>query len=300
MRSSIVCVIGLALAAAACSGAASDRAPDWATVQDTTHRVAGVEGLAGPEAVRYDPEQDVYFVANFNGEAAGDSNGFISRVGPDGVVESLRFMVGAPDAPLHGPRGMAITGDTLWVADAEGIHGFDRHNGTHLRFVDFGQFEPGFLNDIAPGPDGALYITDTGRSRVYRMMADDVAIAVEDSLLGPPNGITWDAEDERFILAPWGSPTFHAWRPPGDELEPIATGSTSGRFDGIEIVSGRVIAASQVDSSLHVLEDGSSRPFIRVPGRPADIGVDTQRGRVAVPYIALDRVDIWRLPGGER
>jgi hypothetical protein len=33
-----------------------------------------------------------------------------------------------------------------------------------------------------------------------------------------------------------------------------------------------------------------------VPGRPADIGVDTRRGRVAVPYIALNRVDIWALP----
>ena len=31
-------------------------------------------------------------------------------------------------------------------------------------------------------------------------------------------------------------------------------------------------------------------------GAPADIAVDTKRNRVAVPYISLDRVDIWQLP----
>jgi hypothetical protein len=33
-----------------------------------------------------------------------------------------------------------------------------------------------------------------------------------------------------------------------------------------------------------------------VAGAPADIGIDTRRNRVAVPYIDLDRVDIWQLP----
>jgi hypothetical protein len=37
-----------------------------------------------------------------------------------------------------------------------------------------------------------------------------------------------------------------------------------------------------------------------VAGRPADIGIDTRRQRVAVPYVALNRVDIWSLTGGSR
>lgn len=72
--------------------------------------------------------------------------------------------------------------------------------------------------------------------------------------------------------------------------------SAGGDFDGVGIVDGRVLLASQADSSLRVLSEGGSRIVIRVPGRPADIGVDTRRRRVAVPYIALDRVDVWRLP----
>jgi hypothetical protein len=57
--------------------------------------VAAVDGFSGPEAVRYDPDQDVYFVANFNGPGGAiDTNGFISRIRPDGSVEQLRFIAG--------------------------------------------------------------------------------------------------------------------------------------------------------------------------------------------------------------
>src|SRR5690606_20340968 len=103
--------------------AAADR-PDEAALaaaQDTTHRVAQITGLTRPEAVRHDPEQDVWFVSNFGPQedSTRDANGYISRVAPDGTIEELRFMTGTPDAPLHGPRGMIIRGDTLFVADAD-------------------------------------------------------------------------------------------------------------------------------------------------------------------------------------
>lgn len=267
------------------------------TTQDTADRVLAVTGFSGPESVRYDPDQDVHFVSNFNGDGgARDADGFISRVGPEGEIRDLRFMTGTEEAPLHAPRGMFITGDTLWAADVDGVHGFHRGTGEQVRFTDFTSFDPGFLNDVAAGPDGALYVTDTGESRLYRMRGDSVRVAVEDSLLGPPNGITWESEGSRFVLAPWGgTQTIRAWSPVDGSLTELGS-SPGGNFDGVEIVDGRVLLASQADSSLHVLRDGRGRPVIRVAGRPADIGVDTRRRRVAVPYIALDRVDMWRLP----
>ena len=60
---------------------------------------------------------------------------------------------------LNAPKGMAIVGDTLWVADIDAVRGFNRKSGALVANIAV----PGakFLNDVTAGPDG-LYITDTG------------------------------------------------------------------------------------------------------------------------------------------
>lgn len=269
----------------------------WESVQDSTHRVQTVTGFSGPEAVRYDPDQDVYFVANFAGGGGDrDANGFISKVIPDGTVDDLQYITGTEEYPLHAPRGMYITGDTLWAADIDGVHGFNRTSGEQLRFIDFTEFEPGFLNDIAQGPDDNLYVTDTGTSHLYQVSGNSVSI-VGDPLPHPPNGITLDPSGSRLVVAPWEEAmTFYAWDPAEESLDEFIQANSGGNFDGIEFAGDRLLAASQVDSSLHMIENGEDHVLINMPGRPADIGVDTERNQVAVPYIALDRVDIWQLP----
>ena len=287
----------------ACAGAASrEPAPGGAAgaaVSGGGAPIATAGGFSGPEAVRYDPEQDVYFVANFNGSGTAlDSNGFISRLRPDGTVDRLRFIAGGErGVTLHAPRGMAITGDTLWAADVDAVRGFHRRTGAPLATVPFPGVDVGFLNDVTPGPDGALYVTDTGKDRIYRLANGQATVALADTLLGAPNGITWDEPNRRFLVVPYGGGhSIFAWRPGSAALETVGT-SGGARFDGVELLSGgRVLVASQADSSLHLFVGGSGRPTVRVAGRPADIGVDTRRDRVAVPFIALDRVEIWALP----
>jgi sugar lactone lactonase YvrE len=208
-------------------------------------------------------------------------------------------MTGTEANPFHAGRGMFITGDTLWAADADGVHGFNRSTGEQLAFVDFTEFEPGFINDIVQGSDGHLYITDTGNGTVYRMKNGTPSVLI-DSLPSPANGITIHPESNRLVLAPWGGGmnfySFTNAMSESEELGEFGSAQSGGNYDGIEFVGDRLIAASQVDSSLHVLSDGSDRVFIKLPGKPADIGIDTKRMRVAVPYVALNRVDIWQLP----
>lgn len=291
------CLALASLALAACTADAPETQPR-ADDEPTGRLLATVEGLVGPEAVKYDPDQDVYFVANFgpNEEEQRDANGFISRLDPDGEVLDLRFMGRAGVTPLHMPRGMALAGDTLWVADVDGVHAFHRMTGEALAFVDFTSFEPGFLNDIALGPDGALYVTDTGRGRVYSIVGGTPAIAVEDERTGPPNGITWDAGRSAFLLAPWGGgQTIRSWSPQ-DGFADVVTLDGSN-IDGIEVVGGTIVAASQADSTLWVVAAGMPRPAARLGGRPADIGVDVARSRVAIPYISRNLVEIWEVPG---
>ena len=300
----VLFVVGMS----ACAGGepAGEQEPEATGVATDTRDAAGapsaelvatVDGLEGPEAVKYDPDQDVWFVANFGeaGDDERDGDGFISRLDADGVVESLRFVVGRGEQPLHMPRGMGLVGDTLWVADVDGVHGFHRRTGEALAFVDFRPLEPGFLNDIGIDPDGTLFVTDTGLGRVYRIDGREPVVAVEDERTGPPNGITWDESRNAFLLAPWGGgQTLRSWSP-GNGFNDVAT-VPGGNFDGVEVMDGRIVLASQTDSTLWAVEAGAPTRVTALDGAPADIGVDPDRSRVAIPYIARDLVEIWSVP----
>ena len=266
---------------------------------DSARLIASPGGFIQPEAVRYDPEQDMYFVGSWGTGApdAKDNNGFISRLTPDGAVERPRFIAGGTSgARLHAPRGMTIVGDTLWVVDADAVRGFNRRTGARLATVDFSSYKLGFLNDIAAGPD-ALYVTDTGTDKIYRIAAGRITVALQDSALGGPNGITWDASGRRFIVVPYGGDSgIKAWTA-GSKTLSVAGQSSGAKYDGVEVLpGGRVLVASQKDSSLHLFAGGTGRPIIHTGGAPADIAVDTKRNRVAVPFVDRNLIEIWQLP----
>jgi sugar lactone lactonase YvrE len=253
------------------------------------HVMAG--GLDGPEAVRYDPELDVFFVSNFNDEPAGDANGFVSKMSPDGDVLVAEFMVGTEDRPLHGGRGMFIDQDGLWVVDAGGVHLFDRKSGEQLDFVDFSEFELGFLNDIVLGKDAALYVTDTGTASLYKIVDRKASLVTKVPM--NPNGITVDLETGRLLMVPWNDgDEIIAWDIDEETFSSVGKLVGGGNYDGIEVVGDTIIVASQMDTSLHFMVNGVDNRAVDLPGKPADIGIDTKRNTVAVPYVSLDQVDI--------
>jgi len=278
------------------AGAAADTAPASAAGS----QVALVDGFSGPESVRYDEEADVYFVGNFNGNPAElDNNGFISRLSPDGEILDLQFIAGGQNGvTLHAPRGMTIVGDTLWACDTDAVRGFNRTTGEPVAEVSFTQFEPGFLNDITAGPNGELYVTDSGRNRIYRIDGRTPSIALEDEALNRPNGITWDRTTGNAVVVPFGgNQVLNRWGGGAPGLEPIAEGLQGGRYDGVEVLGyRRLMVASQADSSIHIVQDGQIASSLKTVGAPADIGYDLRRNRVAVPFVALNQVEILQLP----
>src|SRR5438477_2731518 len=119
-------------------------------------KVATVQGFLAPESVLHDSTQDIYFVSNINGSpTAKDNNGFISRVRPDGAVENLKFIEGGRSGvTLNAPKGLAVSGDTLWVADIDAVRSFNAKTGAPLDSVSHATPAAVFLNDIALTPTG--------------------------------------------------------------------------------------------------------------------------------------------------
>ena len=295
------------LLAASLAACASAGPPAAATATDAASSATAIkpwfvrDGFVAPEAVRYDPDQDVYFVGNWGRGPASDTdnNGYISRMKPDGQIETLKFIAGGTNhVVLHAPRGMYIVGDTLWVADADAVRGFNRRTGDKVANYDFSGFDRGFLNDVAADATGTVYVTDTGRNKLYKVQGQGgPTVVLADSVLGAPNGITWDAANNRFIIVPFGGyKGIRAWVP-GTTTLTDAGMSTGAKYDGVEVLSGgRVLVASQADSSLHLFSGTSGHAIIHTLGPPADIAVDTKRNRVAVPVVAMNHVEIYELP----
>lgn len=310
----ILAVAGLTFCAACGRG---DRPPAFAdsagpaatadTAAAASNGPSRVEGFEGPESVKYDPELDVWYVSNLNGTPlARDGNGYLSRLRSDGSVDSLKWVVsGANGVTLDAPKGLALQGDTLWVADITNVRGINRRTGAPVASIAVKGSK--FLNDIAVGPDG-LYVTDTGvegtakgvehtgPDRIYRIAPDrSVSVAVDSDSLTGPNGIAWDAAGNRFIVVPFAGNIIRAWTP-GSKTT-TALGPTKGQLDGVELLGGnRLLVTSWTDSSLFVFDNGTITPVANGLPSPADIGLDSKRQRVAIPLLLENRVEFRALP----
>jgi len=273
-------------------------------------KVVTVEGFLTPESVLHDTVQDIYFVSNINGSpTAKDNNGFISRVKPDGAVENLKFIEGGRTGiTLNAPKGLALAGDTLWVADIDAVRAFNAKTGAPIDSVSLSKLGAVFLNDVVVVPTGALYVTDTGirfddvgnvlhpgPDRVFRIGPDRaVTVAVRGDTLGRPNGIALDAAGKRFVIVEFGGRSVLAWKP-GDKA-PSVIAKGPGGFDGVEIVGGRILVSSWSDSTVSSYETGQEVKLITGVPSPADIGYDAKRNRVLIPIFTGNRVEIWQLP----
>jgi sugar lactone lactonase YvrE len=302
-------LVGVAALLAACGGDAGDAAAgaDRAAAVDSAPTAAialTVDGLEAPEAARFDPELGVYFVSNINGSPlAKDGNGYISRLTRDGKVDSLKFIAGGRGgAKLDAPKGLAIKGDTLWVADIDAARAFDKRSGKPIATVNLsGQAK--FLNDAVVGPDGAIYFTDTGivddgkggmahpgPDRVFRVVGRQGTVALEFKDKPGPNGIAWDSAGSRFVIVSFQGTSIYHWAP-GDSAATVAA-EGPGMMDGIEALGdGRFVVSTWTDSSLFVLRGDKITKLVGGLPAAADIALDRERGRIAVPLLMDNRVE---------
>jgi hypothetical protein len=308
-------LLAATIALAACTHAERrvSKTGDDRDQQPDVTRVASIANFRSPESVRYDAEQDVWFVSNIAGFGSEkDGRAYIVRIRADKLDSMTVFAIsGVNGVQLDAPKGMAIQGDTLWVADIDVVRGFDRRTGMPVGTIDFRSQTPTMLNDVALAPDGTLRVTDSGilmtEKGILRPGGDKIfavgpghSISVLQSgvQLGEPNGISWDSTAKRWIVVGFKRFNARVDAYPADFAKPTTLYSADGgEFDGVEILpGGAVVYTSWTDSSLHVVADGKDRKLVRFVPEAADIGYDTRRGIIAIPLAMMDHVEFYALP----
>lgn len=258
-------------------------------------RAPDVTGFSSPESVLYDSASDTYLVSNINGDAfEADDNGFISRVSPEGEILELKFIDGANETiDLDGPKGLTLVGDTLYATDITVVRMFDRTTGEALSTVEIPDAQ--FLNDVAAGPDGTVYVTDSFGGAIHRIRPDgSTSVVTEDPDLGLPNGITVLNSGDLMVVT-FGNSSHVVDASSGEILESQTYGALI--LDGVEQGSdGTVYISSWSNSSVFkVTPEGEVETEVRNVASPGDIGLDPSRDRLLIPLVQNNGIIIDRI-----
>lgn len=255
-----------------------------------------LDGFHTPESVQYDRARQVLYVSNVNGQpTAHDGNGYISRVSLDGRLLDRHWARG-----LDGPKGMAIVGDRLFVADIDSLVEIALPRGSIVhRYPAEGAK---FLNDIAVR-QGVVYVSDMFGDAIYRLRDGELERWLEGPELMAPNGLY--AEPERLVYGSWGRRTegFNTTEVGHLKTVDYETGAIGdlgdgrpvGNLDGVEADgAGRYLASDWVAGALYrIRPDGHFEQLLDLPQGSADIAYVPQHGLLLVPQMMDGRVDAY-------
>ena len=258
-------------------------------------------GLNTPECAIHDEKADIYIVSNINGNPLGkDKAGFISRVAPSGKILELKWIDGSAEGiTLNAPKGLAIVGDTLYAADVNAVRKFDRVSGKPTGVIDFKGAS--FLNDLASGPGGKVYVSDSGfggvkdaprTDAVYEIRPDDSVTALSRGEEVPnPNGLL--VTPGGLLVCTWNSGEL-LWARAREGRERLVAKLPKNQLDGIVVdKDGSLLITSWAGECVYRFKfpEGAT---VAIEGlkEPADPGWDAKRGRLLIPHFKEHKLTI--------
>jgi len=131
-------------------------------------------GIDAPESTYVDPKTGDVYVSLIGGMPdQKDGNGRIAKISNNGRTTNATWADG-----MNAPKGLRSYEGTLWTADIDEILGFDMATGklsTRVKVKD-----AKFLNDVATGPDGTVYVSDMMGNKIYTLKAGKLRIEPMD------------------------------------------------------------------------------------------------------------------------
>ncbi|CAN5118468.1 ATP/GTP-binding protein [soil metagenome] len=238
------------------------------------------------ESVIYDDTNSVLYVANINGDPSGkDGNGFISKVDLDGKITNLKWVTG-----MDAPKGMGIISGKLYVSDIDRVHEIDIASGNILNTYKAEGAK--FLNDVATGSDGKVFISDSGTGQVLLLENGKISLWTSQP---NPNGLL--VENGALLIALWDAKTLNSI----DLETKVLTQKTDSidNPDGIEAVGDGGYFVSSWNGMIHYVSSDWKRTLL-LDTRPdsvsaADIEYIPSKKLLLVPTFFKNRVDAYEL-----
>ncbi|MCU7825417.1 gluconolaconase [Kitasatospora sp. DSM 101779] len=259
------------------------------------HRPAAITASADtlhPEGATWDARHGRFLVGSLR-------HGTVSAVRPDGTVTTLvddpAVLVSTIGIHVDAARNRVLVangdpGVSLRTAPGgsgriAGIGAYDLTTGRRLFYTDLaataGDGGPHLANDLAVGPDGTAYVTDSFAPVVYRVTPDGTAgLLVRDSRLAAPqggfglNGIV--RQGSTLVIGKYDDGTL--WRLPIDRPQQLARIPVTGPAGSLTGLDGLLL---RPDGTLHGITNhlGGSAATTRVELRSTD-GWRTARATV--------------------
>lgn len=265
----------------------------------TTRLWESAPEFRGPESVLYDAARERLYVSNVDGAPTDkDGKGFISILGMDGRIERLEWVSG-----LDAPKGLALVGERLYVADIDALVEIDVAHGQVLaRHAAAGAK---FLNDVTADTDGNVYVSDMATNRIYRLQDGRLEQWLESPALDNPNGL--HAVGDRLYVGAWGVMGEDFATPVPGRIKTVSLGDKRvadfagtapvGNMDGIEVLpDGRVLATDWMAGGLMLVgPDGSRLVLDKLSPGSADLGYAPATRTVLVPMMNDGKVIAFRL-----
>lgn len=240
--------------------------------------------VAVPESVLPDAKSNILYVSLIDGSPwQADGKGGVARLSPDGKKYDSSWITG-----LNAPKGMAISGNRLYVADMGELVIIDIAKGAIEKKMAIEGAQA--LNDVTVNDKGVVFVSDSRLYKIFRV-ENDVAALYLDSLRGL-NGVKAVGDD---LLIAAGKSFIKA--DAKKNITKIAELPQAG--DGIEpIGDGAFLVTSWGGYIFYVHPDGRVDTLLDThleKRNAADIGYDPAKKLVYVPTFFAKTVAVYQL-----
>ena len=238
--------------------------------------------LKVPESALF--TKDVIYVSVIDGQPwEADNKGGIAKVGKDGKIINVDWITG-----LSAPKGMAIVGDLLYVADIRDVVAISISKGKIDHKIPVP--ESGGFNDVTADKNGVVWVTDSQKGAIYKVQGKTATLFM-DNLRGI-NGIK-AIDDKLYVLtgkemfvtdASKNKTTIVALEQGGDGVEPVGNGDFI-----VTAWSGYMYYVNTAKGTKDLLLD------THTTAKTADIGFDPATKTIYVPTFSGNSIAAYKL-----